>query len=162
VTLADQVVVASRGIVAGVLVTAAVAKLRDRRATRAALVASRLPASLDVTLPVVEAFTALGLLVERRTAWAAYVACALLVAFTVFLVVEMQRGVEQPCPCFGAAGSGEPTGARTIVRNLVLLALAVLATGTAPQVQWVAWVWAAGVLLAGTLVAELRSTGGRR
>jgi len=151
VTFSQELVAASRGIVAGTLAVAAVAKLRDRRATRAALVASHLPASLDRTLPLIEAFTALGLLVERHSAWAAYVACALLAAFTVFLVVEVQRGVDAPCPCFGASSASLRPGARAIVRNLVLIALAVVASGTAPDVQWEAWLWAAAtatVLLA--------------
>ncbi len=153
-TIADQVVVASRGIVAGVLFTAALAKVRDRQGTRAALAASGLPVGLDLTLPVVEAFTALGLVVERHTAWAAYVACALLSAFTVFIFVEVRRGITTPCPCFGAAASSPPAGARTIVRNLVLLALAVMATGTAPRVQWVAWLWAVSVVVGGVIAAR--------
>lgn len=145
-SLADHLVLASRGIVAGVLAAAAIAKLRDRAATRAALRASRLPESLDLTLPVVEAFTAFGLLMERHTAWAAYVAGALLGAFTVFLVAEMLRGVEAPCPCFGASAAAPPPGARAIVRNLVLLALVVVATGTVDDGYWIAWLWALAVI----------------
>jgi Methylamine utilisation protein MauE len=151
-----ELVVASRGVVAGTLVVAAAAKLRDRRATRAALVASHLPAGLDLTLPVVEAFTALGLLVERRSAWAAYVACGLLGAFTVFLVAEAARGVDAPCPCFGAASTAVAPGTRAVVRNVVLIALAVVATGTAPDVQWRAWLWAAGTAVALVVWANVR------
>ncbi len=153
VNLADELVVASRGIVAGTLVVAAYSKVRHRRATRAALAASDLPVALDLTLPIVEAFTALGLLVERHSAWAAYVACALLGAFTVFLVVETQRGVDAPCPCFGASTRALPPGTRAIVRNVVLIALAVVATGTAPDVQWETWLWAAATALALVAVA---------
>ena len=36
-----------------------------------------------------------------------------------------------PCPCFGGTPSARPVGSRSIVRNGVLLALAVLATGDA-------------------------------
>jgi hypothetical protein len=154
-SLIDELIVASRGIVAGTLAVAAYAKLRNRRATRAALAASGLPVGLDLTLPIVEAFTALGLLVERHSAWAAYVACALLGAFTVFLVVEVRRGVDTPCPCFGAPSRGLPPGTRAIVRNLVLIALAVVATGTAPDVQWHAWLWAGATAVAITNMRQL-------
>lgn len=157
-SLADHLVLASRGVVAGVLAAAAIAKLRDRRATRAALRASGLPSGLDLTLPVVEGFTALGLLMERRSAWAAYVASALLAAFTVFLVAESARGVETPCPCFGASSAAPPPGARAIVRNLVLLALAVVATGTVDGGSWLAWLWALAVLAAWCTWTTLRGS----
>ena len=78
VTPSVAVALTARGVVAGVLAAAMFAKFRDPAGTRDALRAMGLPPSLDRTLPVIEAFTALGLLVERSTAWATYVACGLI------------------------------------------------------------------------------------
>ncbi len=142
-TCAVALVLVARGIIAGVLAAAAIAKLRDPNATRAALRAARLPVSLDRTLPVIEAFTALGLLVERHTAWAAYVACALMAGFTAFVGVLVARGDTAPCPCFGAAPSAAPTSGRTLGRNIGLLAVAVLGTARATSHHWLIWAVAA-------------------
>ena len=132
---AEVVAAASRGVVAGVLLAAAAAKLRDRSGTRERLEAAGLPPGLDRTLPLVELFTALGLLIETRRAWAAYVASAMLAAFTAYIAVQIARGSAAPCPCFGATGSDRPAGVRTLVRNLVLLALAILGTGSTGLAQ---------------------------
>ena len=81
-------------------------------------------------MPVVELAVAIALLAAWSSPVPAYVALALLFAFTVVLVRAQLKHV--PCPCFGAAGvATRPVGAPAIVRNGVLLALAVLATGDA-------------------------------
>jgi hypothetical protein len=135
VTASVAVALVARGVVAGTLATAAIAKWRDVAGTRASLRALHLPVSLDRTLPVIEAFTALGLIVELRTAWAAYVACGLVAVFTVFVAVLVVRGVRAPCPCFGAT-AGTPTTGRTLARNILLLAVAVLGTARATSDHW--------------------------
>ena len=154
-SLSVAVALVARGVTAGVLGAAAIAKLRDPAGTRDALRAMRLPASLDRTLPVIEAFTALGLLVEQATAWAAYVACGLIAVFTVFVAVLVVRGVRTPCPCFGVASSRAPTDGRTLARNLVLLAIAVLGTAHATTHHWVIAVVA--VLVCGAVLWRGRS-----
>lgn len=138
----------ARGILAATFAVAAVAKLRDVAATRAALRASGLPASLDRTLPLVEAFTAFGLLMERRTVWAAWVAVGLLVVFTGFVVLQVRRSNTAPCPCFGMGPNAAPTGMRTLARNLALLAVAVVGTTPASSSHWVTWATAAIVTVA--------------
>ena len=95
----DVAALVARGVLAATFGLAAVAKFGDPEATRAALRASGLPPSLDRTLPLIEAFTAFGLLMERRTAWAAWVGLGLLVAFTGFVVVQLQRPEPAPCAC---------------------------------------------------------------
>ncbi len=152
------VALTARGVVAGVLAAAAIGKLRDVAGTRAALREMHLPPTLDRTLPVVEGFTALGLVVERETAWAAYVACGLIAAFTVFVAVLVVRGVRTPCPCFGAATSRAPTSGRTLARNLVLLAVAVLATAHATIDHWLIAVVAVCVLAAALIGGSLART----
>jgi hypothetical protein len=164
VTLSLAVALAARGVTAGVLAAAAIAKLRDPVGTRDALRAMRLPGNLDRTLPVVEAFTALGLLVEQETAWAAYVACGLIALFTVVVAVLVVRGVRTPCPCFGVASSRAPTSGLTLARNLVLLAVAVLGTAHATRDHWliavVAAVVCAAVVWRGYSAARTRAGAG--
>ena len=57
---------------------------------------------------------------------AALVAAALLVVFTVLIVVRLSQGRRPPCACFGA-WSATPIGPGHVARNVLLLALAVLA-----------------------------------
>ncbi len=53
-------------------------------------------------------------------------AACLLAAFTVLLVVRLAQGRRPPCACFGTR-SGRPIGPGSVVRNLVLIALALVA-----------------------------------
>ena len=132
----------ARGVLAGAFAFSAAAKLRDRAGTRRALEGLGLAPGLDLTLAVVEGFTALGLLAERRTPAAAWVALGLLGAFTAFLGLRLSQGSHAPCPCFGTARP-TPIGARTIVRNVVLMAVAVVATGSAAGAAPLIWLSAA-------------------
>jgi uncharacterized membrane protein YphA (DoxX/SURF4 family) len=56
----------------------------------------------------------------------ALAAAALLGVFTVVLVVRLLEGRRVPCACFGAR-STKPIGIGSVVRNLVLIALALVA-----------------------------------
>ncbi len=126
---ASFVALAARVILAVVLVVAAIAKLRARDATAAemdALLGSRVGTRVARVLPFVEIAVAIALLVW----WGpvpGIVAALLIVAFTVVLVRAEVRHL--PCACFGGGARGVP-GPGAVVRNAVLLALAVLATGT--------------------------------
>jgi len=53
-------------------------------------------------------------------------AAGLLTAFTVLLVVRLAQGRRPPCACFGTR-SARPIGPGSVVRNLVLIALALVA-----------------------------------
>ena len=142
-TLAVASAFIARGILAATFAMAAAYKLRRPAETRAALASSGLAERLGPSIAVIEGFTAFGLLMERRTAWAAVVAIAMLTAFSAFIVRQIIRGNTAPCPCFGAAGRARPTGISTLVRNLGLLAIAVIATGSTGATgsqQWLAWV----------------------
>ena len=57
---------------------------------------------------------------------AAALAGLVLLVFTGLLIVNLARGRRPPCACFGAS-SRRPIGPGSLVRNLVLLALAVIA-----------------------------------
>ena len=67
---------------------------------------------------------ALVTLLVRRPA--AAVAIVLLVAFTTLIVLRLREGRHPPCACFGA-WSAKPLGPGHVVRNVVLLAIAVVA-----------------------------------
>jgi hypothetical protein len=56
----------------------------------------------------------------------AWAAAAVLVAFTALLVGKLAQGERPPCACFGSF-TAAPIGPSNVVRNLVLIALAVAA-----------------------------------
>jgi uncharacterized membrane protein YphA (DoxX/SURF4 family) len=108
-----------------VLLVAGVAKRSDPRWPSKAAELGAPPWVVRV-LPWLE--LALGALLVAGVARRAVstVAAAVLVAFTVLLVVRLAQGRRPPCACFGAR-STRPIGAGSVVRNLVLLALAIVA-----------------------------------
>jgi hypothetical protein len=139
------VALAARVVLAIVLAGAAVAKLRARAATRAATVAligARYGGPIAAVLPFVELVLAI-LLVAWWSNVPGVLAAALLIAFTCVLVRAQQRRL--PCPCFGNT-TAEPVGGFSIIRNGVLLAYAVIATGSPSGVSAAAAVVATVVL----------------
>jgi thiol-disulfide isomerase/thioredoxin len=113
-----------------VLLTSGVAKLRDRRATRDAFTALRVPAIVpaDVAapaLPWVE-IAAAALLLVTPSGWlvpVAVVVLLLMLAYTALVARALTFDEPVTCSCFGSLGRHEvdPT---TLVRNLLLTALA--------------------------------------
>lgn len=108
-------------------------KLRDPVTTADAFVALRLPARLraapiPVLLPYAELLLALGLLLVPSPGYigVTIVAAVLFVAYLV--VVARALGFDEPveCGCFGRLGLGE-IDRRTVIRNALLAALAVVA-----------------------------------
>ncbi len=118
----------ARLVLAAVLVFAAIAKLRAPEATRRHTVALLGPrgAAVASALPWVE----LGVAVALVLWWSAVpgiVATLLLLVFTAVVVRAQLRRL--PCPCFGGA-SEQAAGPKQVMRNAVLIALAILATGS--------------------------------
>jgi hypothetical protein len=114
-------------VLAAVLAYAAVGKLRRRAETReqfVALLGARVGPAVALVLPYVELAVAVALVVWW-TAVPGIVAAALLLAFTAVLVRAQVRKL--PCACFGAS-SGAPVGGGAVLRNAVLIVLAILAT----------------------------------
>ncbi len=157
-------------ILAAVFAVAAVAKARQPEATARSLADFGIPAPALVArgLPVAELALAAALVaVPRPAAWAAL---ALLVGFSTVLAVGRRHGVTTPCACLGS-GSGRasgraseaaaepPTPAAELVRNGLLAAAAVLATGAAsphwPGLPVVVAVTAAAAIAA-VVVAAVR------
>jgi hypothetical protein len=121
-----------RIVLAVVLVAAAGAKVADRHALPARLqamgIAPPWSARVAIALPVAEIAVAVALVGAAHSGIPGLLAVVLLGAFTVFLLASSRRAV--PCPCFGTVRTASAgTGQGAIVRNGVLIAVAVIATG---------------------------------
>jgi hypothetical protein len=149
----------ARIVLALTFLWSAFAKLRTWRALPGELRAFGVPASFvgvgAVLLPLVEIAVAV-LLVAWPAAAAGWIAAAVLVIFTAFLVRAAANGV--PCPCFGVVDDA-PSGAAGIVRNGVLIAIAALATGDAAGARAVGVVIAT-VALGALVVGVVAFSGG--
>jgi hypothetical protein len=139
VTIGVGAALVARGVLSAVFGTSAWSKLRDRRATRELLRRAGLPVGIDLSLAVTEAFTAFGIMMERRSAWSVWVAIVLLCGFTGFVVRQIATGNDAPCPCFGSGAQARPTGYWTLARNVALLAIAAVSLGPTGRSQWVVW-----------------------
>ncbi len=84
------------------------------------------PAIAIPTLPWVELAIGAALVLQLARPVAATAAIVLLVAFTALIALRLSQGRRPACACFGA-WSAKPIGASHLLRNGVLLALAVLA-----------------------------------
>lgn len=113
-------------LLAAVFVYAALAKLRDRSATTADFASLGLPRAevWAVIVPATELITATTLAVVPG--WGGVLAFALLAAFTTSLALVIRSGRVATCACFGGA-STEPVSGRHLIRNGVLLAMALVA-----------------------------------
>ncbi|MGH8993728.1 MAG: MauE/DoxX family redox-associated membrane protein [Acidimicrobiia bacterium] len=122
-------------------------KLADLGATTAALAAFGVPAPAATAriLPGVEAGLAFVLLAFPASLAPGLAAFVTVAIFTAVVARRLAQGVAVPCPCF-AAREGRPVSAVTLVRNLVLLALATLAAVPARDAS-------AGVAIAVLVVA---------
>ncbi|WP_433565255.1 TlpA family protein disulfide reductase [Nocardia sp. CA-151230] len=102
-------------------------KLADRAGTRQAVGEFEVPVrwvpAVAWGLPVAEAVLAVGVVLSWTAVAAAVGALLLLAVFTVVMVGLLRRGKRPSCSCFGAA-STTPIGARSVVRNGVLMVLA--------------------------------------
>ena len=121
---------AARLVLAVVFLVAAVAKLRAAAATReqmTALLGARAGALVATWLPIVEIVLAVALVVW----WSAVPGVVTALVLLAFIAVLVRADVRRlPCACFGARANSKPVGTSAIVRNAVLVGLAVLATGS--------------------------------
>lgn len=84
------------------------------------------PAAVIPLVPWIELVIGAVLVVQFARPIAALVALAVLVVFTGLLVTRLAQGRRPPCACFGA-WSAKPIGPSHVARNVVLMALAVVA-----------------------------------
>jgi uncharacterized membrane protein YphA (DoxX/SURF4 family) len=84
------------------------------------------PAVVVPVLPWFEIVLGAVLVVQVARVPAAAVAAVVLVAFTALIGRRLAQGEHPPCACFGA-WSAKPLGWSHVVRNVALIALAVVA-----------------------------------
>ena len=116
---------AARVVVGLVLLGAGAFKLRDPT-WPADAGAFGLPVALARPLAVLEVVLGALLVAQAGGRATSAVAVVLLAAFTAAVALHVVRGDAVPCACFGARSGGAPVSGRTVVRNLVLIALAVV------------------------------------
>jgi hypothetical protein len=154
--LALMLEVVGRIVLAGVLVLAVVAKLRDPRAAAAAMATYgfRAPRSRWGALALIVAIeSALAAGVALGGAEAAYAAAGLMLMLAATQLSAVLAGrAGAPCACFGARST---VGAGSIVRNLALAvgfsALPSLPGGALSTDEWLALGLAAALLACATL-----------
>jgi hypothetical protein len=121
---------AARIVLALVLASSAIAKVRSRPAVReqiATLVGERAAPVVAPLLPAAEVLVAIGL-VAWWSSVPGIVAVVLLALFTIVLVRAEARRV--PCLCFGSSKLDTPVGPAGVIRNGILAALAVFSIGS--------------------------------
>lgn len=109
----------------GLLLLAAITKLTDRAAFQTAVAEYKLlPHTLErpfaAALPVVELTLGVLLLAGLGTAIAAWVAVPVFLSFSIAIGVNMARGRELDCHCFGSVQS-EPIGWPALIRSSTLV-----------------------------------------
>lgn len=154
--------VACRAVLGATFLVAGLAKLASPRAAAAAVAGFGAPVSarpLLRGLPWLETAVAAAL-AFAGTAWhAAWGAAGLLVVFIVAIAINLAHGRRPDCNCFGQVRPA-PISGFTIVRNLVLLALASgLILAGPPPGHVDAWVWLQGLDANGRRVAILAGLG---
>ena len=84
------------------------------------------PAATIALVPWIEIAIGAVLVVQVARQPAALAATAMLIVFTVLILIRLAQGRRPPCACFGA-WSAKPLGAGHVARNVALIALSVLA-----------------------------------
>src|SRR5579859_1413558 len=122
----------ARLLLALVFLVAGLAKLADLAGSRQALrdfgVPARLATPLGLLLPLAELAVAVAFIPTASAWWGALGALVLLLLFVGGISYNLARGRHPDCHCFGQLHSA-PAGWPTLVRNLVLAAVAGLVVG---------------------------------
>lgn len=117
----------ARLLLAAVFIVSGLAKVVDLKGSQKAVQGFGVPTFLAVPLGTLLPFAELAVVVALiPSAWAWYGAIgalALLLAFIVGISVNLSFGRKPDCHCFGQLHS-EPVGASTLIRNVILAAIA--------------------------------------
>lgn len=122
----DDILLLLRLVIALVFFVAGITKLLDLEATADAVEQFGAPKGgigyLSVALPITELVTA-ALLLVATTAWiGALASLGLLAIFTSAIGINLARGKQPDCHCFGQLQS-KPISYKTVIRNLILIGL---------------------------------------
>jgi peroxiredoxin len=157
-TFTEFALLAVRLVLAAVFLVAGIAKLVNGSASSQALRdfgAPRLVQPLGALLPPLEMAVAAGLLFVPAAWYAAWGALALLGTFIAGIAVNLARGHQPACNCFGQLHS-RPISWRTLVRNGVLAACATwLVASGPPRATADLWVFLGGLDSRGRRVATV-------
>lgn len=142
----EALLVIARLVLAGTFIVSGVAKLADLPGSRQAVASFGVPERwakpAGLALPVLELVLAILLLPVATATLGALGLLALLIAFIIGIGINLSRGNKPDCHCFGQL-SRTPIGRNTIIRNVVLAAIAlfVAASGLAgnPGPSLFAW-----------------------
>ena len=122
----------ARLLLAAVFLVAGLAKLADLAGSRQAMrdfgVPAKLADAFGVLLPLAELAIAIALIVPLTAWWGAVGALSLLLIFVAGIGYNLAQGRTPDCHCFGQLHSA-PAGWSTLIRNLVLAAVAGLVVG---------------------------------
>jgi hypothetical protein len=113
-------------IVGAVVAWAGAQKLTAMGTWFAAARAQSLPRPVALVVPPTELLLGAVLVVTEPAPVTLGAVTALLLVFTVFLVVQVSAGSTVPCACFGTRATRPPSG-RDVTRNLLMIAALVLA-----------------------------------
>jgi protein-disulfide isomerase len=152
---------AARTLLAVVFGAAALGKLFARAESQATFeefgAGPRLSTVAAVLLAPIELCVAVLLMIVPTARWAALLAILLLTTFLIGIANALAQGRRPDCGCFGVL-TPAPIGARTIVRNCLLLAAGafVAVSGPGPAIDtWLASRDAATLAVLAALVAAL-------
>lgn len=129
-------ILVGRIALAAVMAVAGIAKLADLSGSRRAMLGFGVPEvlapALGLILPIAEIIVAILLLFATSAWWAALSALGLLTVFMAGISINLARGHQPECHCFGQLHS-EPIGWPTLVRNGALALLAVWLLWQGPE-----------------------------
>ena len=139
----NAVLVVVRLILAVMFLVAAVAKLADLDGSRDAAQAFGVPEQLagaTAVLLLIAEIVAAALLIPSSTARAgAILAAVLLLSFCAGITRSIVHGEAPDCHCFGQLHSS-PAGPKTLIRNVILLAAAVVVAVGGPGTSAATWI----------------------
>src|SRR5438309_1125589 len=127
-----------RIVLAAIFATAGVAKLADLKGAEKAAKGFGMSGALAVFGPVLLSIAEIvlgGMLLFPSVSWYGSIgATALLTAFIAMMAYQWSKGNSPDCHCFGQLHS-EPVGIKSIIRNVIFLALAALPLISGPTAQ---------------------------
>ena len=122
----DVVATIAAIVVGAALIWAGVFKLMDGQAWPKAAADMGVARPIALVVPFVELAIGITMIIPVLRPWPAVAAIVLLLAFTVVILRRILDGSRPPCACFGSR-SNRPLGAIHVLRNVCLIALAVVA-----------------------------------
>jgi uncharacterized membrane protein YphA (DoxX/SURF4 family) len=124
------VIIAASLILGAVFLLSGILKISAPEKWRSQSAGLGVPPVVAAVVPLAESVVGALLVAQVERRIVALIAAALLVSFTILLVVRLAQGRRPPCACFGALTT-KPIGWSNVLRNGVLLALAAFVAGWA-------------------------------